>query len=158
MIRPARPEELSALNALMLRSKAHWGYDDAFMAACVPVLRLTERDLTDGNVAVYGDEKAFGVCKLVTTGKDAVLDKLFVAPDAMGLGAGRALMMWAAARARNKGAIVMRIEADPEAAPFYEKMGARIVGQVSSEAIEGRMLPLLQLDLQDLAAAPDKSI
>jgi hypothetical protein len=31
-IRPARPDEAEALTALFYRSKAHWGYDDDFMA------------------------------------------------------------------------------------------------------------------------------
>ena len=33
-VRPARPDEAEALTALVLRSKAHWGYDEAFTAAC----------------------------------------------------------------------------------------------------------------------------
>ena len=33
-LRPARPEEGAELIELCLRSKAVWGYDDAFMAAC----------------------------------------------------------------------------------------------------------------------------
>lgn len=32
LIRRAKREEASALTALTLRSKAHWGYDDSFMA------------------------------------------------------------------------------------------------------------------------------
>ena len=32
-IRAARPEEAADLSALALASKAHWGYDAAFMAA-----------------------------------------------------------------------------------------------------------------------------
>ncbi|MEL7154368.1 MAG: GNAT family N-acetyltransferase, partial [Pseudomonadota bacterium] len=68
-------------------------------------------------------------------------------------GVGRALMRWAIDRARDKHASHMMIEADPGAAPFYERMGARIVGQVASEAIVGRTLPLLRLDLPGLAPA-----
>jgi hypothetical protein len=34
IIRPAQADEVEALTALALRSKAHWGYDDAFMEAC----------------------------------------------------------------------------------------------------------------------------
>ena len=30
--------ELEAMTELAMRSKAHWGYDDAFMQACRPVL------------------------------------------------------------------------------------------------------------------------
>jgi hypothetical protein len=40
-IRPARPSEAHALTALVLRSKAHWGYDAGFMAQVRPVLTVT---------------------------------------------------------------------------------------------------------------------
>jgi hypothetical protein len=41
----------------------------------------------------------------------------------------------------------MAILADPNAAPFYERMGARLVSQAPSDAIPGRMLPLYEYDL-----------
>ena len=37
---PARPEHGEALNALILRSKAHWGYDAEMMAVMARVLTL----------------------------------------------------------------------------------------------------------------------
>ncbi len=37
-VRPARSGEAVSLTALCLRSKAHWGYDAAFMRLCVPSL------------------------------------------------------------------------------------------------------------------------
>ena len=40
-IRRARGREAAALSALAMRSKAHWGYDAAFMAACRAELTLT---------------------------------------------------------------------------------------------------------------------
>jgi hypothetical protein len=39
------------------------------------------------------------------------------------------------------------IEADPFAAGFYERMGARRIGTVASGVIPGRWLPLYRLDL-----------
>ena len=41
----------------------------------------------------------------------------------------------------------MPILADPNAAPFYERMGARFVSQAPSDAIPGRTLPLYEYDL-----------
>ncbi|MCO4698660.1 hypothetical protein LRR80_04748 [Streptomyces sp. RO-S4] len=34
LIRNARPDEAGELTEPALRSKAHWGYDEAFMASC----------------------------------------------------------------------------------------------------------------------------
>ena len=41
----------------------------------------------------------------------------------------------------------MTIEADPDAAPFYRRIGARDVGTAPSGSIPGRELPLLELVL-----------
>jgi hypothetical protein len=42
-IRPARPDEAGAISALALRSKGHWGYDAAFLAACRENLTIGSR-------------------------------------------------------------------------------------------------------------------
>ena len=51
-IRPARAGEADALTALALRSKAHWGYDAAFMEVVRPILTITEDDLIASPVRV----------------------------------------------------------------------------------------------------------
>ncbi|MEE8545291.1 MAG: hypothetical protein V3T29_05715 [Alphaproteobacteria bacterium] len=61
MIRPARPGEAAALTDLALRSKAHWGYDAAFMAACRAELTVTPAQAASGLVQVYEEGgRAFG--------------------------------------------------------------------------------------------------
>ena len=160
MIRPARLEELPGLTDLMHRSKAHWGYDEDFMVAARAVLQLSPQDVSSGRLVVFDDRSgtALGLCKLICDGDVAELDKLFVAPEGMGKGVGRALVTWAIDTARTAGASHMDIEADPDAAPFYTRMGAREIGRVPSEAVEGRTLPLMRIDLSDLAAASGRSI
>jgi hypothetical protein len=41
----------------------------------------------------------------------------------------------------------MVIEADPGAAPFYERMGAHYAGLAPSQSIPGRMLPRMLVEL-----------
>src|SRR5687768_14923343 len=56
-IRRARPDEAEHLTALTLRSKAHWGYDADFMAACVPSLTITsERIATPGELVFVAED------------------------------------------------------------------------------------------------------
>ena len=74
---------------------------------------------------------------------------ILIVPHAMGQGLGRRLMTWATERARTLGATHMMIEADPFAEPFYAAMGAYTVGRAASEAIPGRTLPLMRMDLVD---------
>jgi GNAT superfamily N-acetyltransferase len=147
--RRPRLSEAEALTALVLRSKAHWGYDADFMAAAAEVLEIAEEDLARPGytVAVDEDDTPLGLLYVTRHGAAASLDKLFVDPPAMGLGVGRLLFDLAVEQARVLGAKRMTIESDPQAAPFYERMGAEIVGEAPSEAIPGRMLPLLELAL-----------
>ena len=43
--RQARPDEAEAITALVVRSKRHWGYPDAFIEAMTPVMSFTRADL-----------------------------------------------------------------------------------------------------------------
>jgi|SRR5882757_506458 len=148
-LRDALQNELQSLDGLCLRSKAVWGYDDAFMAACRSELTLHPDELqtTQLQVAEH-DTTVVGLAQLKIIGTDAELMKLFVEPTLLRSGVGRALFEWATARARVLGAARMTIEADPGAAPFYERMGARHAGSAPSQSIPGRMLPCLQLELK----------
>ena len=148
-IRPARDGDLPALADLAMRSKAYWGYDAAFMEACRAELTLSARDLVESQVRVVdgGDGAKVGMVQLVVRGGAAELHKLFVDPARIGTGLGKALMQWAINAACDAGATVMEIEADPDALPFYERMGARVVGEVPSGSIPGRVIPRMELAL-----------
>jgi GNAT superfamily N-acetyltransferase len=155
LLRDIRPDELSVLSELCLRSKAVWGYDDAFMRACRDELTLRPDHLHDSHFQVAErDATAVGVAQIRINGRDADLARLFVEPVMIGAGVGRLLFGWAATRARHLGAVAMTIEADPGAAPFYERMGARQIGLVPSQSIAGRMLPYLRLDLARQTGLP----
>jgi len=147
-LRPPRPEECAALTALCLASKAHWGYDAAFMAACVAELTVRPLDLETDRYRVAQQGGALvGVAALSVAGGRGRIALMFVAPEAMGSGIGRALMDWLIAEARSLTLAAIDIDADPDAVGFYEKMGARRVGEAPSGSIPGRMLPALSIDL-----------
>ena len=155
-LRNALKDELSSLSGLCLRSKAHWGYDEAFMAACRIELTLHPDDLRTTSLQVAErDATVVGLAQVKVSGAEADLLKLFVEPALLGTGIGRRLFDWATARARDFGATSMIIEADPGAAPFYERMGAHHAGFAPSESIPGRMLPrmLMQLGRPERAQA-----
>ena len=148
-LRRPSPRDVADLTALCLRSKAYWGYDAAFMAACVPVLTLTEAELRDMPTMTEVDGETLLGMVQVSNGEDGcTLQKLFVDPAHMGAGTGRRLFAWAVRTARDMGAREMIVEADPGAVPFYTAMGCRAAGSAPSEAIPGRMLPRLVYDLR----------
>ncbi|MEM1246990.1 MAG: GNAT family N-acetyltransferase [Acidobacteriota bacterium] len=145
-IRAATVDDLDALSQLCLRSKAHWGYDAAFMEACVPVLTLTQDDL-EGDLLVIAEKAGVlaGMAQLAGDPGDMEIDRFFVDPPFIGTGCGRVLFDWCLSTARARGATRLMIEADPDAAPFYRHMGAVRVGEAPSGAIPGRVLPLLEI-------------
>jgi len=147
-LREPRQWELQALSELCLRSKAVWGYDEAFMTACRGELTLKPQELTSTHlqVAVAG-RVPVGLVQIAVVGEEAQLLKLFVEPVRLGTGIGRLLLAWATASARRLGALRMIIEADPDAAPFYQRSGATLAGVAPSGSIPGRMLPRLVLGL-----------
>ena len=149
-VRAAKPGEAASLSALCMRSKAHWGYDAAFMAMSATSLQVSEADIVAGLVLVAVDdaERAIGVAGIALDGETADLDVMFVDPPVIGSGAGRLLFEAAVLLARQRGASRMTILADPNAAAFYERMGARFLRNAPSDAIPGRTLPFYEYDLQ----------
>lgn len=152
-IRAAQVGEATKLTALCVRSKAHWGYDAEFMRLSASALAVDETDITAGRVLVAADveDRPLGIAAVLGKGDTVDLDALFVDPPAMGSGAGRALFAAALDLARGLGAQRMTILADPNAAAFYERMGARFLRNAPSDAIPGRTLPLYEYDLTSRA-------
>jgi len=150
-VRQAEAGEAQALTALCLRSKAHWGYDAEFMRLCVPSLTVGEDAIAEGRVLVATDDNSqvIGTASVLRDGDDAELGLMFVDPAAIGGGIGRALFDEAVGLARRLGYRRMTILADVNAAPFYERMGARFLRNAPSDAIPGRTLPFYEYDLAE---------
>ena len=148
-IRCARAAEAAELTELSLRSKALWGYDAAFLARCRIAMQVKEANIDrqphyvaelEGQMAgFYGFEPL----------PDGVgLDYMFVDPDFIGRGVGRALMDHAVALARELGHHSLTIVADPNAEGFYRRMGAQRVGSQASDVEPHRQLPLMRITLR----------
>jgi GNAT superfamily N-acetyltransferase len=75
------------------------------------------------------------------------LDKLFVEPQRIRTGVGRALIAHAIDEARRRGARRLTILSDPHAAGLYENNGARLIGEAPSDAIPGRSVPFYEIEL-----------
>lgn len=75
------------------------------------------------------------------------LDHLFVEPTFIGHGMGGILWRHAVALARSMGATALVFGADPHAQPFYEHLGAVVVGENLSTIIPGRRTPRMRYAL-----------
>jgi ribosomal protein S18 acetylase RimI-like enzyme len=84
-------------------------------------------------VAVDGSGRRLGFSVVLAAENGRCeLDDLFVEPDSMGLGVGRLLVDDAAGRAAAAGAGRLDVIANPNALGFYERVGFRVTGDMST--------------------------
>ena len=148
--RPAGPDELEAITALAIRSKAYWGYPDEFMAALRPELTFCQADLDDPRTCVEVlevDGQLIGAIRMRRRTELACLEDLWVDPEAIGQGYGRIGFERACEIGRGWGKGVMELEADPFAEPFYLHLGAVRVGMSPVTVVPGRAVPLMRYAL-----------
>jgi GNAT superfamily N-acetyltransferase len=128
-IGPAETGEASALTNLALTSKAVWGYDAVFMAACRAELTVHPDSIRrDPTYLIEADGRILGFYQLRTRDVVAEVSMMFVAPEALRSGVGRRLWAHLEDTARRAGATRLEVDSDPHAEGFYLAMGMRLSG------------------------------
>ena len=148
---PAISSEADTLTAIALLAKSHWRYPAHWIAQWKPSLAITPEFLAAHETYTARDgQHISGFCSLCRQGDVLRLEHLWVVPSAMGGGIGRALFRFAQRRAWELGFEFMELVADPNAAGFYEHMGAERIGADLSW-IEGqrRELPIFRCRTSD---------
>jgi GNAT superfamily N-acetyltransferase len=149
-IRHAQPSEAEQLTAIAHAAKRHWGYPDRWIEEWKPDLTITPDFIADNEVfvAIMNDAIA-GCCALVVTGALAEIEHMWIRPEYMGSGVGRALFEHARDRARELQLPVLELSADPNAEGFYERMGAKRIGDVPAgmSGATTRVLPRMRINL-----------
>jgi GNAT superfamily N-acetyltransferase len=144
----ATPGDAGTLTGISFAAKRYWGYPERWIAQWKEALTITP-DFVRRNevyVAIF-EGKPVGFYALAGQGDKIELEHLWVSPEHIGTGVGRALFDHAVRRAGSLGAEVLGIEADPNAEGFYRRMGARRVGETSYPIDDQRrVLPLLVVD------------
>ena len=149
-IRRAGPGDAAALSRVAFAAKGRWGYPDGWMERWREGLTISPEFVSQREVyAAFVEGEPVGFYALVGEGPKIELEHLWVLPEHMGLGLGRALFNHALGRAATLDAEVLEIEADPNAEGFYRRMGARRVGEIVYE-LDGRerVLPLLAVEVR----------
>jgi len=151
-IRPARAGEALFLSALAVRSKAHWGYDAAFLDRCREELTVTPVNTSDRRTAVAEIVPCLiGFYSIERVAKNQLeIEHFFVEPEMIGGGVGRTLFNDLIRYALAAGVRTIGIDADPNAAQFYRHMGCTDAGVSASASIPGRFLPRLTFTLPDI--------
>ena len=146
-VRRARADEAAALTELVVRAKASWGYDAAFMAACRDELTVTPARIEAWSVWVAeADGQLAGMITLSLDG-GAEVEDFFVEPRFQGRGVGAALMAELLTACRAAGATALEVDADPNAEPIYARLGFETFGRSPSGSIPGRWLPRMRLSI-----------
>ena len=129
-IRDATATEAPVLEALQRRSSDVWEAYREQLAANPDAIELRQAFIDEGWVRVASDvdETPVGFSVVVpANGPVHELDGLFVEPDQMSAGVGRALVEDAVARASDQGAEALEVTAGP-AQGFYERVGFKLIG------------------------------
>ena len=146
-IRPAGAADAPALTAIACAAKRHWGYPEPWLEAWIPALTITPEFIAAHTVIVAEQNGTpVGFAGLCDAGAHWELEHLWVLPACHGQGLGRRLLDAVLDQVRIRRPGVLRIEADPFAASFYEHCGARQVGTVPAPVLgTPRELPLLEI-------------
>lgn len=148
-IEKAQAEQASILTEIAISAKRHWNYPERWIELWTPALTISPDYVSKHEtwLAVV-NEIPVGFYSLVQDDEALWLDNLWILPDFMGQGIGKKLFQHVLERCRALNVSALKIEADPNAQSFYEKMGARKVGEHHSE-IDGqpRILPIMEINL-----------
>ena len=160
-IHRATPDQADALTVLAHAAKAHWGYPQAWIDFWKTELTLKSDFIADNEVFVaINQDKIVGCCALVTSPGLVELEHMWIDPNEMGKGIGRALFEYTQRRAIELGFTNLELSADPHAEAFYERMGARRIGDIPADMFgQSRVLPRMRIEFEALdASASDQAI
>lgn len=146
-IRRAAPDEAGTLTALAHAAKRHWNYPQAWIERWKTDLTITPDFIANHEVYVATIDGAIaGCCALVVGDSLAELEHMWIDPQQMGNGVGRALFEYTKQRAQKLGLAELELSADPHAEGFYERMGAKRIGEVQAD-MDGqhRVLPRMKV-------------
>lgn len=146
-VRTAKSDEGPVLSSVAREAKASWGYPPAWMDHWADELTISEDYIVRHDVLVAEENRhVAGFVALEHDNDHVELSHLWVRPARQGRGVGKALVLAAAAQAKERGCTSLRVVSDPHAVPFYRHMGARQVGWVDASFGQvDRRLPVLLL-------------
>ncbi|MEL6306231.1 MAG: GNAT family N-acetyltransferase [Bacteroidota bacterium] len=143
----AQTSDAKAITELTLRSKNYWNYGEAQIEAWYDELEVSEAFIRSNAVhkLLWNDQIA-GFYAYTLESNKAVLEFLFIEPDFIGKGIGKALMKHFLQEMHLLKVGSITLDADPNAEGFYQKFGFVTIDQRPS-TIAGRYLPIMQLQL-----------
>jgi GNAT superfamily N-acetyltransferase len=141
----AKPGYAANLTEIAFAAKRHWGYPENWIKSWCDLLTIQPEFIGrhETHSAIL-DGRIVGFYALGRKDRQMDLVYLWVLPDSMGQGIGRSLFQHAVECLRESGSRELKIESDPNAEGFYQRLGAKRVG-ISAKELKGqrRQLPIL---------------
>ena len=147
MIRRAEPGDAALLSDLARVAKASWGYPREWMERWADDLVIDSRYIGHHRVFVAEvDSTINGVTALEDHRTHWQIEHVWIAPHRQGGGIGRRLVEHTRSVAMSIRRMPIRIVSDPFAANFYQRLGAKHVGEIAAPmpGASARTLPLLE--------------
>ena len=133
-VRSATVDDLPVLRDVYRRASLSNAGDRALLARHPELLELDGTAVRDGRTRVAVVEgRVAGFATLAMKGDTAELEDLFVDPDRMRAGVGRALIADMVVAARAAGRAAIEVDANPHARAFYDSVGFEALGEVDLE-------------------------
>ena len=144
-ITKATPSDTDAMTELIIASKQHWGYPDEWIQLWMNELTITPEKLDERDFYLGKNrEEIIFIYAISSLGGDEYeLEDCWVAPSHIGQGFGHLLFDDLKSRLIVLGCSRLLIISDPNAAGFYNKMGAFKIGEKPTK-IEGRNFPVFE--------------
>jgi GNAT superfamily N-acetyltransferase len=124
---------MTVLRDVFRRSSLSNASDRENLLAHPEVLELPDLGVREGRTRVADEDgRVVGFASWLGTGAITEIDDLFVDPDWMRRGIGRALVQDLITQARQRGARRAEVTANPDALAFYEEVGFAVSHQVDT--------------------------
>jgi len=145
----ATPNDADSLTQIAIPAKRHWNYPEDWIQHWLPQLTISEEYISTNEVWMMTDEgKPIAFYALSQDEEGWELGHLWVFPEYIGKGIGKQLMNHVFERCKMLNISTLKIYADPNAQFFYEKMGAKKVGESKSDLFgQERVLPVMEIEL-----------
>lgn len=145
----AASQHANDLTQISISAKRHWEYPEAWIQLWLPSMRITAAYIEEHETWIMMQEtQPLAYYSFNENEEGFWLDNLWVLPEYMGQGIGKSLFEHALERCRAMGISTLKIEADPNAQSFYERMGAhKVGGHITEIQGEPRVLPVMEINL-----------
>jgi GNAT superfamily N-acetyltransferase len=144
----ATPNDTDSLTQIAIFAKRHWNYPEEWIQYWMTkgLVITPEYILANETWLAQIEDKSVAYYSLIKNDEGLWLDNLWVLPEYIGQGIGKHLFNHALERCKALGTSVLKIESDPNAQSFYEKMGAKKVGESKSHLFgQERILPVMEI-------------